>query len=554
MKRMITKSFILHMIGVIFSGYTLFTFNPFAIAYFGAVHSTDIIRWPALLTMGAAMLLRLDTFMAVKCIVMMVAISAIMFFAETGSRKNDNPYFSAGISALVLIAVEMTVSIMGKCDYKTIIVNLAAGALTFSTSVIFAKSLEILMIPNGELSRKKKKKQDIKVVKDTGRIARFADSLERLSESVDQLAFSRCEGEIIDNDMVENSELERMRLLYKGKLDESRKAMAEQLREMAFMINEFSKEEYEFEQMEYEREHYIKVKLKSRGIQLKRIALIKNRRNITELIITVKGTKGRIVTMKEFLSILQDGMGKTLRPTGQYRRIISYEECTYSFTEETNFLVMHGSAKAVKSEEAVSGDNFAFMELGTGRALMSLSDGMGSGFDAYKDSEMVVELLEELLDCGFSEEVAIRLINSVFLVNSDNLSPATVDMGIIDMYSGVCDFVKLGAASTFVKRGKWVEAIKSTSLPMGIFERPDMESVSKKLYNGDYIIMVSDGILDSINGKDKELELGKIIMDIEGQKPKDMANAILEEVIRANNNQINDDMTVLVTGVWERCA
>jgi len=127
-------------------------------------------------------------------------------------------------------------------------------------------------------------------------------------------------------------------------------------------------------------------------------------------------------------------------------------------------------------------------------------------------------------------------------------------MGIIDMYSGVCDFVKLGAASTFVKRGKWVEAIKSTSLPMGIFERPDMESVSKKLYNGDYIIMVSDGILDSINGKDKELELGKIIMDIEGQKPKDMANAILEEVIRANNNQINDDMTVLVTGVWERCA
>lgn len=258
--------------------------------------------------------------------------------------------------------------------------------------------------------------------------------------------------------------------------------------------------------------------------------------------------------MKEFISILQDGMGKALRPTGEFRRIVSCEEYTYSFTEETNFQVIHGSARAVKDEEGISGDNFAFMEMGTGRALMSLSDGMGSGFDAYRDSEIVIELLEELLDCGFSEEVALRLINSVFLVNSESLSPATVDMGIIDMYSGVCDFVKLGAASTFIKRGKWVESIKSTSLPMGFFERPDMESVSKKLYNGDYIIMVSDGILDSIKSEDKEKELGRIIMNIEGKQPKEMADAILTEVIGGGGSEICDDMTVLVAGVWERCA
>jgi len=118
----------------------------------------------------------------------------------------------------------------------------------------------------------------------------------------------------------------------------------------------------------------------------------------------------------------------------------------------------------------------------------------------------------------------------------------------------VCDFVKLGAASTFVKRGSWVDVIKSTSLPMGVFDKPDMESTSKKLYNGDYVIMVSDGILDSIEGEDKEKELGQIILGVRDKKPKEIADSILEQVIKKNNNEIKDDMTVLVCGIWDRCA
>ncbi len=564
MKKMMTKSLIVQMIGVIFSGYTLYMFSPFGVAYFGALHSVDIYRWPALVIMGIATLLFLEKEMAVKSVIMMVAVSLIIYLSENEDltfskrRKNTNPYFSATVSAMVFVAVEMAVSILEGTDINRIIMNVAAGALVFSLAVIFSKSLEALMVPDGELTSPKKTKPPVEVVKNAGRINRFARSLEKLSKSIDELAITATpqwsDEEVECIDTADNSQVIRMRKLCKGRIDESRKAMAVQLKEMANMINEFSKEEYQYERLEYEREHFIKNKLKARGITLKRIAVVKNRRNITELVITVKGTRGRIVTMKEFINILQDGMGKSLRLTGEFRRIVSCEEYTYNFTEETNFQVLYGSARAVKDEECVSGDNFAFMEMGTGRALMSISDGMGSGLPACRDSEIVIELLEELLDCGFSEEVALRLINSVFLVNSENLSPATVDMGIIDMYSGVCDFVKLGAASTFVKRGRWVEAIKSTSLPMGVFERPDMESVSKKLYNGDYVIMVSDGILDSIRSEDKERKLGEIIMNISGTKPKEMADEILKAVIKDGNNEICDDMTVIVTGVWERCA
>ena len=202
----------------------------------------------------------------------------------------------------------------------------------------------------------------------------------------------------------------------------------------------------------------------------------------------------------------------------------------------------------------MSGDNFTCMELDSGQTLVSVSDGMGHGKKAYRESEMVMELLEEMMKGGFSEEAAVRLINSVFTIDSDVTSPAALDMGIIDMYSGVCDFMKLGAASTFVKRGKWVEAIKSTSLPIGSTGCADIETTSKKLYDGDFVIMMSDGIMESLVDEDKEKTIGQIIMDIREGKPEEMAKEILNQALAHTDRCKDDDMTVLVTGIWDKCA
>lgn len=40
------------------------------------------------------------------------------------------------------------------------------------------------------------------------------------------------------------------------------------------------------------------------------------------------------------------------------------------------------------------------------------SDGMGSGMDACRESEIVVELLEQFMESGFSQEAAARMVNS----------------------------------------------------------------------------------------------------------------------------------------------
>ena len=43
---------------------------------------------------------------------------------------------------------------------------------------------------------------------------------------------------------------------------------------------------------------------------------------------------------------------------------------------------------------------------------MALSDGMGSGEKACRESTLVMELLEELLEAGFPAKAAIQMINT----------------------------------------------------------------------------------------------------------------------------------------------
>ena len=183
---------------------------------------------------------------------------------------------------------------------------------------------------------------------------------------------------------------------------------------------------------------------------------------------------------------------------------------------------------------------------------MSICDGMGSGRKAREYSEMVMDLLEQLLESGFSESTSLKLINSIMLMGNRWNEPAAVDMALIDEYSGTCQFLKMGAACTYIKKGNWVECIRSTSLPMGVLKDIDVETITKKLYDGDFVIMISDGMVDSLNCPDKEEAMGRIIMDIETASPREMASEILKRALEMASNVPKDDMTVVCTGIWNK--
>lgn len=347
-------------------------------------------------------------------------------------------------------------------------------------------------------------------------------------------------------------ELAKLNLNWYNHMAESREAIAGQLGEVAQIMKEFSEEFNQMKEVQSGKKVGIKEALRQLHLEVKKIAVLEKRNKRQEIYLNAKTKRGRCITSKEAAAVISQVMGRTFRPAGETKNIISKEYDKFLFVEDTHFKVLTGMARANKDGEEVSGDNYSFVELETGEMILALADGMGSGERACEESQSVVELLEGFMEAGFKEESAIKLINSILVLKSNEQTFSTLDMTVIHLFTGVCNFIKIGASATFLKRKDWVEKIQSTSLPVGVFNQVDYQQISKKLYDGDYIIMVSDGVLDCLEEDDEKKVVEKLIGEINITNPEEMANYILQLAVSANHQQRTDDMTVLVAGIWEK--
>ena len=185
-----------------------------------------------------------------------------------------------------------------------------------------------------------------------------------------------------------------------------------------------------------------------------------------------------------------------------------------------------------------------------GRQAAILSDGMGAGEDACRESAMVIELLEELLGAGFPEKAAIRMLNAALVMGREEIHYSTVDMTVFDLYTGECEITKAGASSTFIKKGDQVEHLSSSSLPVGVVNRIEIDAVTRTLDDGDFVIMVTDGILDALPVGEQDILLETIIQGSDIRNPREMAHHVLEQVLAWTGKEPADDMTVLAVGIW----
>lgn len=224
--------------------------------------------------------------------------------------------------------------------------------------------------------------------------------------------------------------------------------------------------------------------------------------------------------------------------------------CTSVFTSARLFNVDTAVATVARDGRTVSGDTYASVDLGNGRYAVAVSDGMGNGERARRESKAAIELLKKLLKAGFDEQLAIKTVNSTLLLRSRDEMFTTLDMALIDLYSARSEFLKIGSAPSFVKRGNEVFAITGDNVPIGILQDIEVQTIDQQLYDGDILILVSDGIYDAPqNVYDKEDWLKRQIERLETADPQEIADTLVESAVRMNHGEIHDDMTVLVATI-----
>ena len=243
------------------------------------------------------------------------------------------------------------------------------------------------------------------------------------------------------------------------------------------------------------------------------------------------------------LTALAGEVGRICRRSIEPPQVLSCRGMTtLLFAEKPLLRAVFGSA-GVAARGDISGD--AVQQFSSAAAAqMILCDGMGTGRPAAVDGNLAAELTARLLKAGFTPELAARLVNVALALKSDEESGATLDLVSTDLYTGTTRLFKAGAAPGFLVHGGKARAVGEASLPVGILGGVNGQSRVVHLGAGDYVVLVSDGLL--VDGPGWVLQ--QLELSAAKAEPPDLLAKKLVEAARARAAQYGrpDDITAAV--------
>ena len=337
---------------------------------------------------------------------------------------------------------------------------------------------------------------------------------------------------------------------WNNKLCESRQLISKQIRDISKSIEEISKDLNKDILLDLEKEKEIINELQRHSIIVDKVNYVQEGNEDFKITIEMKNCRDGCLCDDKLLKVISDFVGESL----DIQKIGCHclgENCKVTLTKAEKYRVVTEVASMSRDGHIFSGDNYTFMEIHDGKYMMAISDGMGKGKKAYDESSVTIDILENMMEAKIDKEIVINTINNMLLLKSSEEIFSTLDLGIIDLKKGRLETVKMGACATYISReNKDVDLISSSSLPIGILSDINLDRHNVKIKNGDYIIMVSDGIVDAgKNNNFGENWLIYFLKKLTTTNPKEIANQILDRALELQLGEVDDDMTVLVTKV-----
>jgi stage II sporulation protein E len=349
-----------------------------------------------------------------------------------------------------------------------------------------------------------------------------------------------------------NKELTQYRASQKLKIQvqESRRLVADQLMGVSQVMGDFAKEIQREQENHQIQEEQIKDSLAQAGIDVGHVDIYSLETSNVDIEMTIPSCNGSGIAEKLIAPILSDILEETILVTHEDCANYPTGFCHLSFHSAREYVVETGIASAAKGGAWLSGDSHSTIEIGAGKFAVAIADGMGNGERAFIESNETLQLLQKILQSGIEEEVAIKSVNSVLSLRTTDEIFSTLDLAMIDLQDASAKFLKIGSTPSFIKRGDQIRTVEASNLPMGIIRDFDVDVVDEQLKAGDILIMMSDGIYEAPRHIENiDAWLKRKIREIDTEDPQEIADLIMEEVIRSGNNGIEDDMTVAVTKI-----
>lgn len=214
----------------------------------------------------------------------------------------------------------------------------------------------------------------------------------------------------------------------------------------------------------------------------------------------------------------------------------------FSVCEKTKYGTTAGAFQINSGGGKWCGDTYDTFFDGKGKFIIVLSDGMGTGKKAAADSVVCSSLAAKLLRSGYPVESIIKMINAAMIIRSGEESLATLDIAIVDLYTGEVAFYKAGAGFSVAMKHLKMLKINKSSLPVGILRDISFEKIELDIREGDTIVLMSDGVTD-----DAVYAWRDILHDAEDYEGNELAEKLAKAAVLNAEEGSADDITVITT-------
>lgn len=369
------------------------------------------------------------------------------------------------------------------------------------------------------------------------RLLNYADSFYELARSYDGSFCPETE--------------DRLEILSERRLWENRQILKSHLQEMAKIMTEAAGEVICYRPMEEKKKRLVIRAMREEGIRADNPCYIIGDDGREAIVITLSTGKRGSISAEEVADMLSVLLNRRLQLSVGSPFMVEQEPRSYVLEGEARFVALTGFARVTEEDETVSGDNYAVLEAERGKLTVMLSDGTGSGEQAAEDSGKVLDLMEKLLEAGYGAEAAVEMVNTALFVTGEDRNHPTLDVCSMNLYNGESEFRKVGGAASFLRREGDVKVLAEGNLPLGVFQQTRIQPISINLRDGDYLFMMSDGVIDAFSGQGYENAVCRAIGDMREQNPGELAEKLLRMALIAAGGRVRDDMTIAVIGIWE---
>lgn len=209
--------------------------------------------------------------------------------------------------------------------------------------------------------------------------------------------------------------------------------------------------------------------------------------------------------------------------------------------------ILNAVVKQVKKIDSdVNGDSYIVTELKDNNKIIAISDGMGSGEKSKNASLAVINMVESLIKTGINKTDVVNITNRVLRAREGGAILATLDMCVLNEKKDVLEFIKLGAAPSYVIADGVVKKVEAIGETMGVAKDAIYASYSHEVKRNTYIIMISDGAISDIHEKTIQSILNKLGDEFSEVKLMDELMGVL---INGQSKLVLDDITVITAKV-----